>query len=149
MINKKFLEMTIDQGFGDIAKVLKKSASKQHSQLTGKQLCPSASITEKSAHILGILTKNLEIHYVKDSIPVNNELKDILKKQPNLEGYFRFTAKCRHCKQWQNNRCNVAYFANKIADSTESIPHCRIKKNCRWFIQEGVSVCRSCKFIVR
>jgi hypothetical protein len=67
---------------------------------------------------------------------------------------FRFAQPCVEggCMHWTGARCNVIDQAIlhewKMDNLPDSLPHCGIRRYCRWFDQRGPSACRVCPLVV-
>jgi hypothetical protein len=85
-------------------------------------------------------------------LTVTKEFVIDANKVSSPEKRFRFTSACveNGCKQWTGSACGLI---DKILTSfeppEESIKtKCPIKKNCRWYFQEGEKACGVCTYVI-
>ena len=127
------------------------SSFQYQKDISNQVLCPSSPPT-KNAYLFGILDEEMTVRYTQYPIVINDQLTTILKKINPPERFFRFTLKCKKhdCQQWHNDQCKLAVLVARSATdlATEDIPKCAIRKSCRWFKQQGQTICRACQFIV-
>ncbi|MET7770003.1 hypothetical protein [Nocardia sp. NPDC005366] len=111
-------------------------------------LCPSAPADPGESVLIGVaevVSGALRIVSTSRPEPVT---QDILDAAAPLEPtqLFRFAGKCRDaCIHFQNDECRIATGSVQLLDEVVSeLPHCSIRKHCRWFRQEGAAICRRC-----
>ncbi len=115
-------------------------------------LCPSSPLNE-DVSLLGVVSSTGDVRFLGEPLPVTPEFIQISTKGRSVGKRFRFTGPCmqRGCAQWNKeaSQCGIARLA---ADSSElqvaEPPACGIREHCRWFAQEGMSVCRICPKVV-
>lgn len=88
-------------------------------------------------------------YYNNNGVLVYSETDDNLVLENNL----RFSSNCEttNCKNWSGRKCiippiilsNIKEFPN----SNSNYLKCTIKKECRWFYQEGIQICEICPVI--
>ena len=64
---------------------------------------------------------------------------------------FRFTAPCQEgaCSHFDGRDCRLATRLVQLMPAVDStLPACRIRPTCRWFLQEGKAACQRCPQIV-
>ena len=114
-------------------------------------VCPSAP-AKVGATILGIVSADGSISYLKDSVVATDEFITTVGASGTPETRFRFSSHCEEggCKQWLDGRCTVperaAEFLPVPDDAT--LPRCSIRARCRWFAQSGRDACTICPLIV-
>jgi len=64
---------------------------------------------------------------------------------------FRFAAPCAEhgCQHFQETKCQLATrISSQLGAAVELLPHCSIRRSCRWWQQEGRAACGRCPMIV-
>ncbi len=99
--------------------------------------CPNSD-TEEATEIIGYYDTNGILVY------------ESTKKEENI----RRSASCetKHCLNWNGSECVLPSFIMTQyatidvlnADRSET---CSIRKDCRWFHQEGIEICKICPVI--
>ncbi len=120
-----------------------------------KYLCPSAFISDASL-LLGIVNDNGEISYFGKPLNIPDSFRSSVQKGNSPEKRFRFSTECfsKNCVQWKNNKCSIGEKVKKESEirhyklGETGIPNCGIRSACRWYKQEGIKSCMSCKFII-
>jgi len=114
-----------------------------------ENLCPSTPPTA-DAFLFGVIDEQVEVRYIQHPIPIDARLARALKKIDLPQRSFRFTHRCTECGNWEQGHCAVATSVRRAAEALgeERIPVCGIRTRCRWFLQEGASICRLCQYIV-
>ena len=116
-------------------------------------LCPSSKMAIDSS-LLGIINTDGTVQYIGQPIKVTSQFMELALKGRTPEKRFRFTTECRNCNcaQWKNEQCSVAPRLSELSNEDEiakaSIPECGIRSQCRWFQQQGTSICRVCQFVI-
>ena len=116
-------------------------------------LCPS-SRCEKGALLLGVILANGSLSYAQQRITVDQEFVDSAAQGRSPERRFRFSSPCVKCacKQWAGDHCSV--IGKVLSDSPVAapdavdLPQCSIRKQCRWFAQEGAVACGICPLVI-
>lgn len=120
----------------------------------GRQiLCPSAPGTLADSVLIGVVAGDPGATRV---VPMEKPMAvtlDLLKLADPVRPseVFRFAAACRAdgCSQFKDGACQLAVRSVDLLDPvTEELPACSIRRDCRWFQQEGPSICRRCPQIV-
>ncbi|MCC6286351.1 MAG: hypothetical protein IT249_00555 [Chitinophagaceae bacterium] len=113
--------------------------------------CPS-SLGQVGSNLLGMVTENGTVGFFKDPIEVTQGFIDDADDFENLERRFRFSNKCVQsgCKQWTGKECGVikAVLSLDSIPLTKDLPSCSIRKNCRWYFQEGSIACNGCRYVI-
>ncbi len=117
--------------------------------------CPSY-IAKNGAELFGIINSDGQVHYLSESIKIDDDFVDEANKGRKPEERFRFAGKCieKGCKQWvsETKECGltqklVRTFNKSI--SLENLPNCPIRQKCRWFAQEQELACANCSEVFR
>jgi hypothetical protein len=116
-------------------------------------LCPSAQPQMKQSRILGVVGGSEEtpdLAYLTEPVPVTQELLARAAPSSPLQ-IFRIAAQCetQACSHFDGARCNLATRVVQILPAvTESLPRCTIRRDCRWYQQEGRDACLRCPQVV-
>ena len=109
-------------------------------------LCPSAPPDWKDAVAIGIVGGSAQAPRMTSlaaALPVTEALLKLAEPVAPTE-VFRFAAPCANggCRHFGDGACQLAVKAVKMLEpSTERLPYCTIRANCRWFTQEGRAAC--------
>jgi hypothetical protein len=116
-------------------------------------LCPSARENQSDSVVFGIAAGTVEeprVSYLSEPQPVTNELLALAEPVTPTE-VFRFAATCveRGCAHFDGTNCRLAQRIIKgLSEVTDKLPPCRIRQNCRWWLQEGKAACLRCPQVV-
>ena len=113
--------------------------------------CPSGQC-EEGAQLLGVVQADGTIGYLGQPIPIDADFVATARTGRSPERRFRFTSKCVEgaCQQWTGTRCGVI---DKMIEALQpvdeaTLPRCGIRSYCRWFHQNGVAACRTCRLVI-
>jgi len=115
--------------------------------------CPSSDC-KPGARLLGVRQDDGTIALLPEPLSIDEAFFEKVAAHPVApERRFRFTNKCvkSGCGQWNGKGCGVIENVVKLfAESHPQapLPHCAIRKTCRWYHQEGNDACRVCTFVV-
>ena len=90
------------------------------------------------------------VNYFNQPLPVTDELTSVSSPVTPTE-VFRISAECagNGCKHFDGQNCRLATrIANQLPVVTEVLPPCPIRRDCRWWQQEGKSACMRCPQII-
>ncbi|AFY48969.1 hypothetical protein Nos7524_3166 [Nostoc sp. PCC 7524] len=116
-------------------------------------LCPSARPEIAGSVVFGVIGGNVteaRVNYLKQPLPVTDEL--LAKASPATPTeIFRTAAPCveKGCQHFNGQDCRLA---TRVADNlpavVEELPPCSIRRDCRWWQQEGKAACMRCPQII-
>lgn len=111
--------------------------------------CPSY-IGKAGAQLFGVVNKDGRVQFITPLTVT----EDFIENNGNLEQRFRFTGKCieKGCGQWdeQELKCSLSGKVQQlIVSETAEMSFCPIRRQCRWFFQDGNEACFSCNEITR
>lgn len=116
-------------------------------------LCPSARPESEDGVVFGVVTGTVvepRIAYLKQPLPVTSEL--IAKASPVTPAeIFRTAASCAEsaCQHFDGKDCRLAMrIVDKLPTVTQELPPCSIRRDCRWWKQEGKAACARCPQII-
>jgi hypothetical protein len=116
-------------------------------------LCPSARPELEDSIIFGLISGTVtepRVAYFKQPLPVTDEL--IAKASPVTPAeIFRTAATCaaKSCQHFDGKDCRLAMrIVEKLPAVVEEIPPCSIRRDCRWWQQEGKVACMRCPQVI-
>lgn len=116
-------------------------------------LCPSARAESVNSIVFGIISGTVaepRVAYLKQPQPITDEL--IAKASPvTPTEIFRMATPCatKACLHFDGKDCRLAkQIAEKLPAVTEELPPCPIRRDCRWWQQEGKAACMRCPQVV-
>jgi hypothetical protein len=116
-------------------------------------LCPSARADGQDARIFGVITgtvDNPKVTYLKQTRP-SVEIISKLHDKVTPEEVFRVAATCEEkgCQHFDGQDCRLAMrIADKLPVVVNQLPPCAIRRDCRWWQQEGGAACVRCPQVV-
>jgi hypothetical protein len=115
--------------------------------------CPSAQPGMGDAQILGVVSREGEtprLAYLDEPLAATPEVLALAEPVAVAE-VFRLSARCeeKKCTHFDGARCQLAVrIAKMLPEVVDSLPACNIRRDCRWFRQEGRAACLRCPQIV-
>jgi hypothetical protein len=116
-------------------------------------LCPSARPEMADSQVFGIITGTVEephVNYLKQPLPVTEELLKLSAPVTPTE-IFRTAAPCaeHNCQHFDGQNCRLAQrVVAQLTTVEEQLPPCSIRRDCRWFQQEGKEACWRCPQVI-
>jgi len=111
-------------------------------------------LCEPGALLLGAVGADGRVGYLTTRVRVDADFVREANSAGRATASFRFAQPCEEgaCQQWQGGRCSigdaVAGESEPEPAADESLPHCSIRSQCRWFKQSGPRACRSCALVI-
>lgn len=116
-------------------------------------LCPSARPEIAGSVVFGLIGGTVtepHVTYLKQQLPVTDEL--LAKASPvTPTEIFRTAAPCasKKCHHFDGKDCRLATrVAEKLPAVVAELPPCSIRRDCRWWQQEGKAACMRCPQII-
>jgi hypothetical protein len=116
-------------------------------------LCPSARPEWVGSIVFGVVGGTVQdprVAYLKQSQPVTDEL--ITQASPvTPTEVFRTAAPCAAmgCQHFDGKDCRlVMRIVEKLPAVVEGLTPCSIRRDCRWWQQEGKAACMRCPQVV-
>jgi hypothetical protein len=117
--------------------------------------CPS-SACRPGATLVGVVLPNGRIAYAADRIVVDETFVRAAHEGRPPEQRFRFSTPCMNsgCQQWNGHECGLidrllAEYERQFGPpTTDDLPDCPIRPDCRWFLQRGGRSCAVCEILV-
>ncbi len=116
-------------------------------------LCPSARPEGENSTIFGVVAGTVEqprVAYLSQLLPVTDQLIASCSPVTPTE-VFRIAAPCagNGCQHFDGTDCRLATrVAQQLPAVAENLPPCSIRRDCRWWQQEGKAACMRCPQIV-
>jgi len=113
------------------------------------KLCPSAQPGMPDCRVLGLVQwegASPRLEYLNEHVPATPEVLALAAPLKPTE-VFRLAATCAEdrCPHFDGTDCRLATRIVQILPSVvDSLPPCIIRKNCRWYTQEGGAACQRC-----
>lgn len=117
-------------------------------------LCPSARPETKNSAVFGVVAGTVDqprVNYFKQPQPVVTEELFSVTSPVTPTEVFRISAECAGdgCQHFDGQNCRLATrIGNQLPVVTETLPPCSIRRDCRWWQQEGKSACMRCPQVV-
>jgi hypothetical protein len=117
------------------------------------KLCPSAQPGMENCRVLGVVLSEVQKNGFTPRIVYLNELlpatADVLALSAPLKPteVYRLSATCAEhkCPHFDGADCKLAArIVNILPAVVDALPPCTIRKDCRWYSQEGGAACRRC-----
>ena len=118
----------------------------------GGELCPSAQPDMQGAIVLGVLGGDAgrpQVHYLNQRLPADAAI--LARAGPSPTRVLRLAARCEEskCSHFDGANCRLATRVAKMLDPVvDRLPACSIRRDCRWFAQEGGEACLRCPQVV-
>lgn len=112
--------------------------------------CPSAQPGMDQCTVLGVVQPTggatPSIVYLNQILPATSEVLAMSAPLRPTE-VFRLAATCAEgkCPHFDGTDCRLATrIVKKLPPVVDSLPVCMIRKDCRWYSQEGTAACLRC-----
>jgi hypothetical protein len=115
--------------------------------------CPSAQPGMGDVQILGVISRDAEeprLAYLDEALPATPPVLE-LAAPLDVSQVFRLSARCeeRKCTHFDGVDCQLAVrIAKMLPEVVDQLPACNIRRDCRWFRQEGRAACLRCPQIL-
>lgn len=116
------------------------------------KLCPSAQPGMDQCRVLGIVDHDQSassaprIVYLNQILPATDDVLALSAPLKPTE-VFRLSATCAEhkCPHFNGTDCRLATRVVQMLPAVvDALPPCTIRKDCRWFSQEGAAACHRC-----
>lgn len=113
------------------------------------KLCPSAQPGMDRCRVLGVVRQEGStpiLEYLNQLLPATPEILAMAAPLQPTE-VFRLAATCAEhkCPHFDGADCRLATRVVQILPATvDTLPPCIIRKECRWYSQEGSPACKRC-----
>jgi hypothetical protein len=116
-------------------------------------MCPSAQPEMTGSVAFGVVggtAAEPRVSWIERPVPVTEGLLALTGPVPPTQ-VLRIAAPCQEnaCCHFDGADCRLATKLVQLMPAvTQSLPPCRIRPDCRWFLQEGRAACAVCPQIV-
>ncbi len=113
------------------------------------KLCPSAQPGMNQCRVLGVVQRDGPtpmLQYLSQDLPATSEVLQMSAPLKPTE-VFRLAATCAEgkCPHFDGSDCRLATRIVQILPAVvDTLPLCIIRKECRWYSQEGGAACKRC-----
>jgi hypothetical protein len=113
------------------------------------KLCPSAQPGMDDCRVLGVVQQDgpaPRLVYLNQILPATDDVLALSAPLKPTE-VFRLAATCAEhkCPHFDGADCQLATRVVRILPAVvDALPPCTIRKDCRWYSQEGGAACRRC-----
>ena len=113
------------------------------------KLCPSAQPGMDRCIVLGVVCREGDtptVQYLNEPLPATPEVL-AMTAPLNPTEVFRLSATCEEhkCPHYDGKDCRLAARIIQILPAVvDTLPPCTIRKECRWYFQEGSEACKRC-----
>jgi hypothetical protein len=111
--------------------------------------CPSAQPGMGDVQILGVISRDGDeprLAYLDETLPATPATLE-LAAPLDVSQVFRLSARCeeKKCTHFDGVDCQLAVrIARMLPEVVDQLPPCNIRRDCRWFRQEGRAACLRC-----
>lgn len=116
-------------------------------------LCPSAQPSMAGSMAFGVVRGSADeprVTWIERPVPVTEDLLALTGPVPPTQ-VLRIAAPCQEgaCCHFDGTDCRLATrLVQLMLPVVDSLPPCRVRPDCRWFLQEGKGACVRCPQIV-
>ncbi len=113
------------------------------------KLCPSAQPGMDQCRVLGVVQRDSPapmLQYLNEHVPATPEVLAMAAPLKPTE-VFRLAATCaeQQCPHFDGADCRLAARIVQILPAVvHTLPPCIVRKECRWYSQEGGAACKRC-----
>lgn len=116
-------------------------------------LCPSARPELPESVVFGVMggtVEKLHVTYLKQPQAITDDLIALCTPVTPTE-VLRTAAPCaaNGCQHYDGTNCRLAMrIVEQLPSVTEQLPPCSIRRDCRWWQQEGKAACMRCPQLI-
>lgn len=116
--------------------------------------CPSAMEGNDDPLVFGVVggtADRPQVAYLNGLQPLSPEIEALCSPATPAE-VLRIATPCvrYRCENFENEKCTLAQRIVQILPCVvESVPACKLRPDCRWWVQEGPAACLRCPQVVR
>lgn len=125
----------------------------KHNQSSEQTLCPSSRPELPESVAFGVVSGTVHephVTYLKKPQPITEELIALTAPVTPAE-VFRTASPCatNKCQHFDGNDCRLAQrVVEQLPVVEDKLPACSIRRDCRWFQQEGKAACMRCPQVI-
>lgn len=116
-------------------------------------MCPSAQPGMGDVQVLGVVMRDAEeprLAYLDQPVAATPEML-AMAEPVAVSQVLRLSARCEEhkCTHFDGTRCQLAVrIASMLPEVVDTLPARNIRRECRWFRQEGRAACLRCPQVV-
>lgn len=116
-------------------------------------LCPSSRPESPDSVVFGVISGTVtesRVVYLNKPQPITDELIALAAPVTPAE-IFRTASPCatNGCQHFDGKDCRLATrIVEKMPAVAENLPPCSIRRDCRWWQQEGKAACMRCPQVI-
>ncbi len=110
------------------------------------KLCPSAQPDMQNCRVLGVVQPGSTMVYLNEILPATEAVLAMAAPRKPTE-IFRLAATCEEskCSHFDGKDCRLATrIVQGMQEVVDILPPCLIRRECRWYSQEGGAACKRC-----
>jgi hypothetical protein len=110
------------------------------------KLCPSAQPDMQNCRVLGVVQPGSAMVYLNEILPATGAVLAMAAPRKPTE-IFRLAATCEEskCSHFDGKDCRLATrIVQRMPEVVDILPPCLIRRECRWYSQEGGAACKRC-----
>jgi hypothetical protein len=117
-------------------------------------LCPSSRSNNEGSRVFGVVGGTLEapkVSYLKKAQSPTEYVERLAGKEVTPEEVFRFASACEEkaCQHFDGQDCRLAIgLVERLPAVATDLPRCAIRRDCRWWRQEGIAACMRCSQVI-
>jgi hypothetical protein len=119
-----------------------------------ERMCPSTPKANATV-FLGMITPAGRVAYVTPRLAADVALAGLPEATTAEESRYRLAGPCvtSSCGFWTGDHCGLGArlatsYAETAAPAETELPHCAIRRTCRWYAEQGAPACAACSYVV-
>lgn len=120
-----------------------------------ERMCPSTPRSNATV-FLGMITPAGRVAYVTPQLPAEAALAGLPETDGATESRYRLAGPCvtTSCGFWTGDHCGLgarvaaSYRETDPTAAEPALPHCAIRRTCRWYAEQGAAACAACSYVV-
>jgi hypothetical protein len=113
------------------------------------KLCPSAQPGMEGCRILGVVQRDGPapmLEYLNEPLPATKDVLALAAPLKPTEVFRLAATRAEHrCPHFDGTDCRLAgRIVQILPAAATALPPCIIRKDCRWYSQEGAAACHRC-----
>jgi hypothetical protein len=117
-------------------------------------MCPSTPKANATV-FLGMITPAGRVAYLTPQLPAEVALAGRPATDGPVESQYRLAGPCvtSSCGFWTGEHCGlgarlVSSYRETVPEPDGTLPHCAIRRTCRWYAEQGPAACGPCSHVV-
>jgi hypothetical protein len=128
-------------------------SSPDDSTVPAAPYCPSTQPDVEGAVAIGVVGGSVDaprLGYLQAPLAITPELLELAAPVEPTE-VFRFAGPCalEACQHFDGSRCRlIDQLIPALPAVVSTLPQCRLRPRCRWWLQDGADACLRCPMVV-